>query len=484
MARLKPIAGFNFEKMTEAFPYQREAIDALQNLTYAALFFEQGLGKTKIAIDLTLNWLRADVVDTVIVVTKKGLVRNWLREFQIHSNVTPRVISSDRSANHRALFSPSRVYVANYEAIASEEEKIRTLANHRRLAVILDESQKIKNPDSKLTQAFFRVADAFKRRLILTGTPMANRPYDIWAQIFFLDQGAALGKDFSKFRSSLDIPPSGAKSDYKDELVSVFPKIARFALRQTKAGSGLELPGKVYQMEGAEWEPVQREMYEKVRTELQIELLRNGVYQIDSVESLLKRLLRLVQIASNPRVIDEAYGNTPGKLPTLDRLVEKAVLGGEKLIVWTSFVDNCRILKDHLNMYGAVQVHGRMSTEDRDRSVQRFMNDDHARVLIATPAAAKEGLTLTVANHVVFYDRSFSLDDYVQAQDRIHRISQTKTCFVYNIILPGSIDEWVEALIQMKGAAATIGMGDPLPDELEGALEMDIQALLREVLND
>lgn len=484
MARLRAITGLNFAKMTEAFPYQREAIDALRSLPYAALFFEQGLGKTKIAIDVTIDWLREDVVDTVIVVTKKGLVRNWLQEFQIHSYLNPQVISSDRTANHRAFFSPSRVYLVNYEAIALEEEKIRTLAKHRRLAVILDESQKIKNPASKLTQAFFRIAGVFQRRLIMTGTPMANRPYDIWAQIFFLDEGKSLGKDFAKFRRALDLPLSGAGAEYKDELLSVLPKISSFALRQTKAGSGLELPGKVYQMETADWEPIQREMYDKVRTELQIELLRNGVYEIDTVEALLKRLLRLVQIAANPRVIDDGYKKTPGKLPTLDRIVDKAVSAGEKLIVWTSFVKNCRILRDHLSRHGAVQLHGRMSIEERDRSVQRFKSEGGTKLLVATPAAAKEGLTLTVANHVVFFDRSFSLDDYVQAQDRIHRISQTRTCFVHNVILPGSIDEWVDALITMKGAAAMIGMGDSSPDELEGALEMDVQALLRRVLDE
>lgn len=78
-------------------------------------------------------------------------------------------------------------------------------------------------------------------------------------------------------------------------------------------------------------------------------------------------------------------------------------------------------------------------------------------MLIATPAAAKEGLTLTVANHAVFYDRSFSLDDYLRAQDRIHRISQTRTCFVTNLIASHSIDEWVDVLLRPNTSLPSLG---------------------------
>lgn len=96
---------------------------------------------------------------------------------------------------------------------------------------------------------------------------------------------------------------------------------------------------------------------------------------------------------------------------------------------------------------------------DRNRSVERFYTNDY-RVLFATPASAKEGLTLTMANHVIFYDRGFSLDDYLQAQDRIHRISQKKTCYIHNIIMNKSIDEWVDALLRSKQNAALLTQGD------------------------
>lgn len=484
MARLRKQSDANYDKLTQAFPYQREAIDEVSQLEYSAIFFEQGLGKTKIAIDLALDWLSQDCIDTVIVVTKKGLVRNWIREFQIHSHIVPRVLSSDRLANHRALFSPSQVFVANYEAVALEEEKLRAISNHREIAAILDESQKIKNPASKLTQSFLRLSGCFRRRVIMTGTPMANRPYDIWSQVHFLDGGASLGRDFATFKSKLELPKSGDEKCFLDDLGSVMPRIANFAIRQTKDGSGLELPGKVYKTVEAEWEPLQREMYEKVRNDLRIEIFKDGKRRIDEAEIILKRLLRLLQITSNPLLLDESYANQPGKMRNLRDLVQGIVDKGEKVIIWTSFVENCQYLRKSFGEVGAVQIHGKMAISDRDNSVERFMNSNDVRVLVATPSAAKEGLTLTAANNVIFYDRSFSLDDYLQAQDRIHRISQTKTCFVYNVSMRDSIDQWVDALISLKSSAVQFAMGDRDSSELELMLEVNLDILLKRILED
>ena len=75
----------------------------------------------------------------------------------------------------------------------------------RSVAIIIDESAKIKNPDSKLTKDFFELSPLFKIRLILTGTPVANRPYDIWSQIYFLDGGKHLGTDFKEFKKTCDL---------------------------------------------------------------------------------------------------------------------------------------------------------------------------------------------------------------------------------------------------------------------------------------
>lgn len=88
------------------------------------------------------------------------------------------------------------------------------------------------------------------------------------------------------------------------------------------------------------------------------------------------------------------------------------------------------------------------------------MEDPHIKLLVATPGSAKEGLTLTSANNAIFYDRSLKLDDYLQAQDRIHRISQSKNCHIYVLLLNNTIDDWVDSLIENKELAAKLTQGD------------------------
>ena len=119
------------------------------------------------------------------------------------------------------------------------------------------------------------------------------------------------------------------------------------------------------------------------------------------------------------------YSAIPGKFPHLLRIIKRAVQEKSKIIVWTNFTENVRWLRKQPAQFSPVtMVHGSMSIDERNQAIADFKNDPAVNVLLATPGAAKEGLTLTVANYAVFYDRSFSLDDYLQAQDRIHRISQ------------------------------------------------------------
>jgi len=202
----------------------------------------------------------------------------------------------------------------------------------------------------------------------------------------------------------------------------------------------------------------------------------------EDAEEILKRLLRLVQIASNPRLVDESYSFEPGKFASLKDIVENICGRGEKCIIWSSFTDNVDWLAEEFSSFGPCKVHGKMGIGQRDRTIEKFLSNENNKVLIATPGAAKEGLTLTVANHVIFYDRSFSLDDYLQAQDRIHRISQKKTCYVYNLIMKDSIDEWVDILLQSKHLAAQLAQGDISLEYYRTQMSYDFGLLIKNIL--
>jgi len=471
----------------KGFVYQVEAFESVKDLSYAAVFHEQGLGKTKIGVDTALYWLKNDIVDSVIIVTKKGLIQNWRDELGIHTNLEPRLLSQDRRANFYAFNSPATVYLAHYEVIKAERKRLSLFLKTRKLGIILDEAHKIKNPDSALTSAFFSLSTGFTRRLIMTGTPIANRPYDLWAPVYFLDQGASLGQDFALFRRNLDLTNDLGEDTCKAEnferaLASVFEKIRPFTVRETKDNADICLPEKQFRNVAVDLEPRQQEIYSRFRREMSAIVVQENRAILDDAEAILKRLMRLVQVASNPRLVDDSYHGVPGKFSILLNLIHRAVDAGEKVIVWTSFTENVDWLARELSDFGAVRVHGKRSILDRDSAIKDFKLNPHCKVLVATPASAKEGLTLTVANHAIFYDRSFSLDDYLQAQDRIHRISQSRRCFVTNLIAVNTIDEWVDVLLAAKHLAAQLGQGDITIDQYARQADYAYGEMIKEVL--
>jgi SNF2 family DNA or RNA helicase len=485
--RLKRQKDLNFEARFDAFAYQLQAVEAVKKLPFAALFHEQGLGKTKIGIDLALEWLRNDAVDAVLFITKRALVQNWVDEIHAHAHLKPRVLDQNHASNFYALNSATPIYVAHYEVMRSEERRMTLFLKTRRVAAILDEAHKIKNPDAEVTKALFRLAPHFVRRVIMTGTPVANRPFDLWSQVFFLDQGESLGTDFAGFKDRLDLrndlwEDDRRREEFETELASVFRRIRPFTVRETKSSAGIELPKKQIENVSVELEPRQRELYDNIRTELRASVVIGGQVVEDDAEEILKRLLRLVQVASNPALIDESYQENPGKLKPLVQLIDKAMSAGSKVIVWTSFVDNADWLARKLKHLGAARVHGRLAIDDRNAAIAKFKSDNDCRVLVATPGAAKEGLTLTVANHAIFYDRSFSLDDYLQAQDRIHRISQTQTCYVWNLIAKDTVDEWVDSLLAAKRLAAQLAQADIDREEYEASANYEFGRVIKTIL--
>ena len=469
-------------------PFQADAVRETVNLEYAALFHEQGLGKTKMALDIALHWITTGIVDSALVVTKKSLIENWRREAAFHTNFRPVILAQDRRENFFSFNTPGRLYLAHYEVLHSERARLPLFAKARRLGVILDESQRIKNPESRAAVTLHKLAPLLTRRIILTGTPVSNRPYDLWSQIYFLDQGKSLGESFESFKSQLDLTKDlgiddEATRSFETKLAAIFERIRHFAIRETKASAGVDLPTKSIKNTPAPMEPEQAALYHRYRGQLAAEVLQDGAYTVDDAEMVLKRLLRLVQVTSNPLLVDEAYDQTPGKLFVLDEILAHRDPTGPKTIVWTAFTENVDTIARRYSAMQPARVHGRRSIPERNIDLQRFTEDPYCRLLVATPGSAKEGLTLTVADHAVFFDRTFSLDDYLQAQDRIHRISQTNECLVENIISPDTIDEWVGELINAKRLAASLAQGDINLDEYRGQATYAFNQVIRNILD-
>lgn len=477
----------NMAAKHDAFPYQHEAFMSVKDLEYAAIFHEQGLGKTKIAIDLMLYWMKERDIDTVLIVTKKTLVNNWVEELLSHTNLKPKVLDVNKGHNFYVFNSASRVIVTNFETISGEKERFKLFLKTRNIAIVIDESTKIKNPEAKLTKDFFELSHLFKIRLIMTGTPIANRPYDIWSQIFFLDHGESLGTNFSQFKKYCDLSNDLENNEDRQNLFEnstsqIFQKINSFTVRETKKSGIISLPQKIYHNIRVAFERRQREMYKHLKEEMYLLVARGDKTILDESPEAIKRLLRLVQLASNPSLIDDNYKGPSGKEKELDKLLRMIASKNEQAIIWSIFTDNVDKLCSKYKNEQSVKITGKMSTEERINSVEKFKNGS-ARFLFATPQSAKEGLTLTIANHAIFYDRGFNLDDYLQAQDRIHRISQTRECHIYNLMISDSIDEWIDQLLEAKQQAAFLAQGDISLETYKSIANYNFATLIHEILS-
>jgi SWI/SNF-related matrix-associated actin-dependent regulator 1 of chromatin subfamily A len=324
------------------------------------------------------------------------------------------------------------------------------------MVLVLDESHRIKTPNARVTKAVLQLRAEAKRRYILTGTPVANKPEDLWSQIFFLDDGNALGATFDEFRARYLIAGGGYKavSDLRD-------RVSALAMRRVKS-EALQLPPKETKRVVVDLTGRQRAMYVAMRDELELWVRSlSGEQVVKQAEAILARLVRLAQLASNPALLDADYEELPAKFGALDALLSSYMKHhDQKVIIWTSFVDNVTALAARYSAYHPVTLFGEMSTASRDVAVRRFRRDSTVRLLVANPAAAREGLTLTETNVAIYLDRTFNLVDYLQSQDRIHRISQKRACEIVLIIAGKTIDEFIDYSLEQKHRLARFTQKD------------------------
>jgi SNF2 family DNA or RNA helicase len=154
------------------------------------------------------------------------------------------------------------------------------------------------------------------------------------------------------------------------------------------------------------------------------------------------------------------YDGPLSKLEKLDEIVKDLRQNDEKVIIWTSYRENVRALMDRYSEHGTVCLIGGMKKEEVQSAVERFQTTNSANILIAIPACAREGFTLTAARTAVYLDRNFALLDWVQSQDRIHRIGQTRECEIIVLVGENTIDERIDGVLDRKDHIQKYLLGD------------------------
>lgn len=421
------------------YPHQRVSVKWLKENKLAYLGDDMGLGKTLSVLATFLDLKKREEVDFLLVVCPNSLTRNWQNEAR---SWTPGLVShalpSGKEKRIRELDKLARlsenfdILVLNFEVVRLDYvlEKLLSILESRKSMLVVDESQRAKNAQSKTFAALNLLAEKTERRVLLSGTPIPKDISDIWSQVYLLDRGARFGTSYYKWLEKIAVLGNkyseyAIKSFRTDEVKKVIPRVQEILLRRKKEDV-IDLPEKIFSERYIELSGEQKKRYEEVRKELLLRVSAvDGNTYTKEISSILEEYLRAVQIASNPRLIDENFEGTPAKFAELDEIVNEVVREGEKkLVIWTSYIKNTEELATRYKDLGARIFNGNVSTEERAKTIKEFQEGEEIKVLMAIPAAGGVGITLTAAQTAVYLDKSWNAEHFLQSVDRIHRIGQ------------------------------------------------------------
>jgi non-specific serine/threonine protein kinase len=319
--------------------------------------------------------------------------------------------------------------------------------------VILDESQAIKNPSSKVAKAVCLIRSS--HRICLSGTPLQNNTFDLFAQMNFLNPGLLGTLEHFKNYYATPIDKFG-EMEQKEELKKIiFP----FLLRRTKEQVAKDLPEKTESVLFCEMESEQRAIYEAFRMEFRSKILGtiDEVGIRNSQLTILQGLMKLRQICDAPSLLsdEERLPNVSIKLNELGRELNENI-GSHKALVFSQFLGMLSLIQAKLKELNIPFVYfdGSTSAAGREKAVHAFQNDPSIRVFLISLKAGGVGLNLTAASYVYIVDPWWNPAVEQQAIDRTHRIGQTNNIFAYRMICKNSIEEKILQLQEKKRALA------------------------------
>lgn len=430
-----------------------------------ANFDDQGLGKCKQAYDLAGQLFEQGEIDLMVMVSKASLKENFhLEVSKDATQLISKVVSGTKSERRKIYAFPSyHILVVSYEAAITDNNELCDLIGRHRTLLCLDEAHYIKNPDAKRTAACLELSKVAKRKQIFTGTPVPNDTIDIYTQLKFL--GHDVGRSPEEFKKRF-----GDLIQFRDFIQ------ANMIRRKKENVIELNLPKKAVREVKVSLSEDEREIYEKAANDFLVQYESSKKQKTEiPIHGVLAQLTRLTQITSNAKLLVPSFEGKLSKLEKLDEIVSGICKKNEKVIVWTSYRENVRLLLERYADYGAVSLVGGMSKSDITETVEKFQGNPFTQVLIAIPACAREGFTLTAAKTAIYLDRNFALLDWVQSQDRIHRIGQTQDCEIIVLVGENTIDERIDSVLDRKDHIQKFLLGDL--KEYRGSESIEVKEL-------
>ncbi|MFC4262974.1 SNF2-related protein [Ferruginibacter yonginensis] len=408
---------------------------------------DMGLGKTVQALTMLDHYNKNTGGLMAIVVCPTTLIYNWQNEMKKFTPTLQAHIhhGSTRTRNVEEL-KKANVIITTYGTLRSD---IQLFLKIHFDYVVLDESQAIKNPSSKVTKAASLLVAT--NRICMSGTPLQNNTFDIYAQMNFLNPGLLGSMEFFRNEFATPIDKFGEQEQKEHLRKLLFP----FILRRTKEQVAKDLPEKTEQILFCEMEKEQRKIYDAYRNSYRDKIL--GTIEEQGIQksqlTILQGLMKLRQICDSPAILneDEKFPNHSIKLDELTREIEENI-GDHKALVFSQFLGMLSLIKQKLTEANIPFEYfdGSTSATDREKAIQNFQNNDECRVFLISLKAGGVGLNLTAADYVYIVDPWWNPAVEQQAIDRTHRIGQTKNIFAYRMICIDTIEDKILQLQERK----------------------------------
>jgi superfamily II DNA or RNA helicase len=437
-------------------PYQKSGfqwLNYLNDVTWGGILADDmGLGKTIQALTMLEHYKTSTGNLKAIVICPTTLIYNWKNEVEKftpsltwhihHGSVRTREIEELQKYN---------IIITTYGTLRSD---IQVLLKMKFDYVVLDESQAIKNPSSKVTKAACLLEA--KNRLCMSGTPLQNNTFDIFAQMNFLNPGLLGSMEYFRNEFATPIDKFGEQEQKEHLRKLLYP----FILRRTKEQVAKDLPEKTETILFCEMEKEQRDIYDMYRDTYRSKILgeidQQGINK--SQLTILQGLMKLRQICDSPAILneEEKYENHSIKLDELTREITENI-GEHKALVFSQFLGMLALIKKKLTEDGITFEYfdGSTSAPDREKAIQNFQNNDECRVFLISLKAGGVGLNLTAADYVYIVDPWWNPAVEQQAIDRTHRIGQTKNIFAYRMICIDTIEDKILQLQERKRKLAS-----------------------------
>jgi superfamily II DNA or RNA helicase len=432
-------------------PYQKAGfqwINYLHEVSWGGILADDmGLGKTVQALSFLNHFHDEYGRLKSLVVCPTTLIYNWENEIKKFApTLSYHIHHGPQRLREPEALGKFNVVITTYGTLRSD---IKTFIQIPLDYVVLDESQAIKNPASKVTKAA-ALLNA-KHRLCMSGTPLQNNTFDIFAQMNFLNPGMLGTMEFFRQEFAIPIDKFG-EQEQKEHLKKI---LYPFILRRTKEQVAKDLPEKTEMILFCEMEDEQRKIYDAYRNEFRARIL--GTIEEQGIQksqlTILQGLMKLRQICDSPAILNESekFENHSIKLEELSREIAENI-GDHKALIFSQFLGMLALIREKLESLGIKYEYfdGSTSAPDREKAIQSFQNNEETRVFLISLKAGGVGLNLTAADYVYIVDPWWNPAVEQQAIDRTHRIGQTKNIFAYRMICKDTIEDKILQLQERK----------------------------------